>query len=584
MSITWEKHPILQPPTLEEELHLLENDPAAYEELWKAYHKRIEASRVDPLAHGFRFPSWNLVIEQLQKWMEVWAAGGNGGSKSELGAYLVCLCLEHNPGAQIYCFSQDDDASTQIQQAYIWKYLPARFRHNHKTEAGGYIKYSSKNGFTDNSFILDVGDGTAPRKCFFYKYSQYQANKHKFEGYEYGSRECQPFSLPEQRIIIDGDEWIIPAMKDITLNIGAWLDEYLESGELYETLLYRIPRRGSSIFSTFTAIEGMTPFVASKYKGGAVTKTIPTNPRLFNHETEPKEVEWVREKRNSDAKKAGVGMVFMPSEHNPWAGFDNMLILHRHKSLEERLVRFHGIPSDLITNLFPHFSLDVNVIDELPSITPETHTVYVICDPAGARNYFFLWAAIDRHGMITVLREWPDRGSYGDWAEFATPKWKPGPASKKVGYDVQGYIDLIKGVEEEMGLQEVFQRVGDCRFFANGDADNIDLFARFAEKGMWFEPSLGITEEEGIIGLNEWFYYNQDRPVDEANCPRIRIHKSCGNLIFALLNYTIGEGKKYEALKDPIDALRYLRTTFHGSGPLFHDKKVMEQEIETWGY
>ena len=272
MSDIWQPHPLMKPPTVDEELALLEQGKEAYDEVWNAYHDRIRASEEHPCEHGFRFPSWNLCVEQLNKWMEVFAMGGNGSSKSFLGSRLVAQCLLSNPGARIYCFAQDDDASTQIQQAYVYNALSARFRHDHTTPKGGYLKYTAKNGFTDNSFFLDVGDGTEKRECYFFKYSQYQANKHKFEGYEYGARKLTPFSWPEQTIWVDGKKYVIPALKNVTLNIGAWLDEYLESGELYKTLLYRIPRRGACMLSTFTAIDGMTPFVASKIKSacGAV--------------------------------------------------------------------------------------------------------------------------------------------------------------------------------------------------------------------------------------------------------------------------------------------------------------------------
>lgn len=585
MNIT--PHPIIKVPT-DEELAFVrkkKGDRWVYD-LLQAREQKIELSKEDPINHGVRMPSWDLAFEMLNKWNEVFLYGGNGSAKSRFGAWAVVQCLLNNPGSRIYCFAQDDDASTQIQQRYVYEHLPPKFKQK-KISEKGYMKYTDKNGFTGGSFILDLEDGSEPRYCYFFKYSQYQANKSKFEGYEYGSRDPNPFTIPEQIATFAGKEHVLPA-KEITLNIGAWLDEYLENGELYETLLYRIPRRGASMLTTFTPINHMTPFVADKINKSQITKTIPTNPRVFHKKEDPKTVEWVREKKLSHHKKSGIGMVFMPSEHNPWAGFENMVSLHSHKSLAEKLVRFHGIPSNVITTLFPLFSTNVHVVDELPIMVTQsdqgkriTHTAYMVVDPAGNRNYCALWAVVDPMGGVTVIKEWPGSEQYGPWAEFGDPRWRHGPASNKLGLDIQGYVDLFREIEEELGI-EVFERIGDSRYFARENENNIDLFESFGNKGMHFLPSSGQEIDTGLSSLDEWFKYNPNLPVDEANRPILRIHKSCGNLIDALLNWS-NQGKKDEALKDFVDLLRYLRMHNDGYGPDFIDTQSLMTTVQGKG-
>ena len=597
MSEIWQKHPLMAPPTVDEEIALLDNGPDAYDEVWNAYHDRIEAAECNPTIDGFRFPSWNLVVDQLNKWYEVFAMGGNGSSKSVLGSRLVVQCLLSNPGASIYCFAQDDDASTEIQQAYVYKALPLKFRDDHTTSKGGYLKYTPKNGFTDNSFFLDVGDGSEIRKCFFFKYSQYQSNKHKFEGYEYGTRKLTPFSWPEQTIYVDGKKYVIPALKNIKLNLGAWLDEYLENGELHETLLYRVPRRGASILSTFTAIEGMTPFVASKIKGTEITKKIKANPDLFDHSIDPKsgkskeptEIAWTAEKRNNPRPKAGVGVVYMPSEHNPYAGFDNMLALHRHKSLDERLVRFHGIPNELIKSLFPKFSTKVHVVSERWIYNPKEMTCYMVCDPAGRRSYSCLWAYVNRDGYVHIAKEFPEKNEYGPWAKFGAPRWTYDVGSSKVYMSVLSYVEAWRSIESELRCNPLV-RIGDKRAFATENDSSIDRFQAFGELEMYFEPSGGKPqgergeEEVGLQFLDEWFDYREDLPVDEVNRPILSIHQSCGNLIESILNYN-ADGIKDAALKDFIDLLRYLRMANDGEGPIhFGSVKLGMVRSTTGGY
>lgn len=550
-------HPIIKGPTPEEIVQLTtlpngEEDPDGYDKLiaWNETHEEaIENAEKDPYNYGAEFPSWHLVYEQLTKWYEVIIFGGNGSSKSRIGAYLVVDALLNNPGALICCFAQDDSASRTIQQRYIYDYLPPKYKKK-KTSSKGYLKYSMHNGFTGEGFIIDLEDGSEPRECKFFKYSQYQMKKSKFEGYEYGSR--------------------TPG----THNIGAWLDEYLENGDLYETLLYRIPRRDANILTTFTPIDHMTPFVADKIKGSEITKTIETNPEAFHKESDPKEVEWVREKRNNPKPKGGIGMVFFPSEHNPWAGFDSMVALHSHKSIEERLVRFHGVPSRITTKLLPLFNMGINVLSDKPNKHGMTfpnirdkrnYTTYQIVDPGGNKNYASIWAAVDEEGSIFVRREWPDRETYGEWAIFGDPSWKLGSAAKKLGLNVQAYVDLFKKIEEELGVTP-FERIGDSRFFANENQDNDDLFTCFDDCGMFFVPSDGRKEAIGIAALDEWFHYNPNYEVDKANKPKCFIHEDCGNLIDSLINYNC-KGKHDEALKDFFDLMRYLRMHNEGLGP-----------------
>ena len=581
--IRFTPHPLLKSPTPEQIVALSKTDKGKESLLrWYEAHEEavINATR-DPIAYGFRMPSWTHCFQMLEKWMEVFAFGGNGSSKSRLGAWIGVQCLLNNPGHRLYCFSQDDDASTQIQQRYIYEHLPPKFKKKTLSETG-YLKYSQKNGFTDNSFILDMGDGSEPRHCYFFKYSQYQANKAKFEGYEYGSRDVRPFSIPEQKVVLNGKEWVMPAVDNLRLNVGAWLDEYLEDGDLYDTLLYRIPRRGASIFTTFTPIDHMTAFVADKIKGSQVTATIPTNPKVFPKESDPKTVEWIREKRNSDMAKAGVGMVFMPSEHNPWAGHDNMIVLHSHKTLKERLVRFHGIPSNVITSLFPKFSTNVNVVDQRWKFDPKDHTCYMVCDPAGRRSYACLWAYVNKHGEIHIAAEFPERDIYGDWAKFGTPRWTYSVGSQKVYMSVESYVEEWKKIEEDLGCT-VFERIGDSRAFAAENDNSIDRFTDFSRCGMDFVPSDGRPEEIGLQMLDEWFEYDVNQPVDSVNKPLITIHRSCGNLIESLINYN-AEGKKDEALKDFVDLMRYLRMANGGEGPEHYDTNAIRQQQPTGGY
>ena len=526
-------HPLIPLPT-EDDLKLLHSQKGdkGVHELLEAREARIKQANEDPLNHGFQLEGWKHVDKFLETVDTVFVSGGNRSSKTECGARSVVKAALENPNAEIVCFAQDSDASIRVQQRAVYRYLPPEFKQKSKSQVE-YLNYTVKNGFTGASFILPNGS-----TVYFHTYSQFQANRSKFEGLEIGSKT---------------PKWH---------NIGLWLDEYLEDGDLVATMRFRLATRNSKMLMTFTPIDGHTPFVAEFLKD---VETLEERYAEMVDEVVP----FVQYSHHKDA-----GIVFFHSELNPFGGYERIKKELKNSSKEEILTRAYGIPVRSMNTLFPDFNTGVHVIKDLPAITKHTHTVYQVVDPAGARNYVALWAAVDKLGNVTVLREWPDRDSYGEWAIFGEPKWRFGPASKKLGYDVQAYVDEFKLIEDDLGV-EVFERIGDSRFFARENEDNSDLFESFADKGMFFVPSNGADIDTGITALDGWMKYNPKAELDEANRPILQIHESCGNLIHSLINWG-HRGKADEALKDFIDLLRYLRMHNDGYGPDFVAQNQMQ--------
>ena len=143
-----------------------------------------------------------------------------------------------------------------------------------------YLNYTVKNGFTGASFILPNGS-----TVYFHTYSQFQANRSKFEGLEIGSKT---------------PKWH---------NIGLWLDEYLEDGDLVATMRFRLATRNSKMLMTFTPIDGHTPFVAEFLKD---VETLEERYAEMVEEVVP----FVQYSHHKDA-----GIVFFHSELNPFGGY-----------------------------------------------------------------------------------------------------------------------------------------------------------------------------------------------------------------------------------------------------------------------
>jgi len=548
MELTFTKHPLLDAPSDEEILLLAENEPKLLAELHRAHEGRIIAAEEDPLRYGFDLAGWDRMRAGLEEHNECLTLGGNRSGKTTGCAKMVMQSVTENMDGHIVCFSQNADTSVKVQQAAVWEMMPKEFKRKTKS-IEGYINFSMQNGFTGSSFIFP----DTRTRVDFKTYTQFSNNQTILEGFEFGFK--QPTGL----------------------NIGAWLDEYLGDAALVNTLRFRLATRNSKMLIGFTPIDGYTPFISEYLKGAETLET--KEAELLNNKPLPV-------KQYSPERDASI--VYLHSDENPFGGYERIAKDLANRSEEDIMVRAYGVPVKSMTSLLPLFSTEVNVLGDeenkygmrMPEIN-EDFTVYQVVDPAGARNYVSLWAAVNEEGDIYILREWPDRATYGEWALFGDPKWRYGPAAKKIGLDVQAYTELFKEIEEEMGVN-VMERIGDSRFFAKENENNTDLFTSFEDYGMIFVPSDGKNEEIGIAAVDEWFTYNPNYEIDEANRPRCFIHEGCENLIDSLINYN-SNGKMDEALKDFFDLIRYLRMSNGGLGPDHYNSYQMMATVKSKG-
>ena len=270
-------HPILPVPS-RKSLELLAKREGinAVGEFLRKREEAIALSESDPLNYGFHLDPWKYAEDVLNNMVSVLALGGNRSGKTRWGSRTVVKAAIENPGAIIVCFAQDADASIRIQQSAVFNYLPKEFKQKQKGQVE-YINYSEKNGFTGSSLILPNGS-----RIYFHTYSQFISNRKKFEGLELGS--------------------INPSW----LNIGLWLDEYLDDGSLVDTMKFRLADRNSSMIITVTPIDGYTPFFGSYLKDARTEKTRAA--KLLDGEQVP----LVQICDNKDA-----GIVYFHSDLNP---------------------------------------------------------------------------------------------------------------------------------------------------------------------------------------------------------------------------------------------------------------------------
>lgn len=437
----------------------------------------------------------------------------HNSGKTAWGSYCVVKAAIENPKSEIMCFAQTSEVSIRQQQSAVWEWLPAEMR-TKQTSANAYISYTKKNGFTDNSLILPNGS-----QIIFKTYSQYQNNPTILEGAELGSR---------------NPKWH---------NIGAWVDEYLLGPELINTLRFRLATRDAKLLLTFTPIDGWTEVIKEYLDGAASVES--QEAELLGGELVP----YVQR-----SKKRNASVHYFHSKDNPFGGYERIKETLVGRPREEILIRAYGVPVKSHATKFPKFNKEVNVVspDKIPT---SNVTRYHIIDPAGSKNWFMGWIAVDASGTYWVYREWPGV-DVGDWAEWKGGKWMPGPGAKGQGFGIRDYMDLIAELE---GDEKIFERLIDPRLgaakYQSSDGAS-SIIEDLNDAGMVCLPAPGLDIDDGLQALIGKMSWDTTKPADSINRPHFYVSSDCENIIQALSEYT-GDGGLKEAWKDPVDVLRY---------------------------
>lgn len=485
-----------------------------------AERRRAEANAEDnPVGAGWTLPMWELAMENWKKYPNIVILGGNRSTKSVFASRLCVGGALTIPQAEVRCYHVNEDRSIEDQQRMIWDALPSSIK-NLPTKKGinHSITWSQKNGFTDNICILPPVPGYRRGGSIkFGNYKQYQQDAQVAEGFK-------------SHII--------------------WGDEEMPQ-KMFETLQYRTVDYHGRIILTFTTLTGWTPLVQDIL---GKTRTL--------------------KKRRADLlgmdlpvmqeslSRPGTVIYYLWTQDNPFIDTTDFVTKIKGRPRDEILARAYGIPTKSVTGVFPSFNKEVNVVEHesIPFIKDKDYkcTRYMAIDPAGQKNWFMIWVAIDPAGTRWVYREWPD---FDDWAlPGNTIEGKPGPAQKGSSKGIKEYVELILSMEDG---EPIYERFIDPRL-GNSEKQSMEgattIISDLDDADMTVIPAPGVDIEDGLQRINNLLAYNQDKPVDSLNSPRLYISDRCQNLIFAMSEYT-AKGGRSEATKDPIDCLRYIEVS-----------------------
>lgn len=479
--------------------------------------------KADPWRYGFILDCWMLADKYWGDYGEMLLSGGNRASKTLYAARKAVDALLSSEKKMVLCCHTSDATSVAIQQAAVYHYLPVELKATKKGKIH-YLNFSQKNGFTDKSFILPNGS-----RCDFLNYTQ---NQNTIEGREADLVWC--------------DE-LVPQ---------TWID----------TLRFRLVTRRGKLLITQTPLEG----VASVYKefsaGGKVTEWSEADLLVGKSGL----MGWPKGKapRVVECQNKNRIMIFFFTSDNPYSPYDEIKTKLAQSPTAQILVRAYGWATDSIGKAFARFRPDVHVITK--DKVPKGGTLYMIVDPAGARNWFCLWVKTYADGRIVVLREFPDLYGYGEWAlPSDKADGKPGPAQiVGAGRGIGEYRELFRMIEREIGAGEPMMRYIDPKaggtpaLSDQGGTTLIDLLATDGaeDEGMAFVPAPGVPIDQRIAAVNSLLSFDAEKPMSGINQPKLYIVEDCQNLISCMSEHTGIDGQK-GASKDPVDCIGMLATS-----------------------
>ena len=501
--------------------------------LFMMRERRVKAEFTDPYRYGNELQGWKDADKLMNEYFELVILGGNRAGKTEFAAKRMAQAFVgidlsgdapdwikqtfNRRGINIWCLHTSNFSSISMQQSVFYKYLPTELKEAKKNKTT-QVAWTQKNGFSDNTAV-------------------YNGNQIWFLNY-----------FQDIKVVEGGEVDFV------------WCDEQVPQDWL-ETLRYRLVTRSGRLLVTFTPLSGYTQTVkefisTSKITHWRESELLPNN-----------NVIGVPAGNMPYMAKSIYGKhacIWFHSKLNPYNNWERMMHTLKNKSTHEIKIRAYGWADQTAGSQFPMFG-DHNIFNDPVTDRVPEGTNYMVADPAGARNWFMIWARVDEYGTIWIYREWPDQ-SYGEWAMPGDkPDGKPGPAQRHgAGRGVNEYTELIWDLETHADKrEEIAERYIDPRSAGTeattkeGGITLLDLLLE-ATDPLFFIPSAGVSVDERVLIINDLLCFDRDHPLDIVkNHPRLMVHSSCLNLIYSLREWTGQDGQK-GASKDPIDALGYL--------------------------
>ena len=607
-----EVHPLLPWLTEAELLALLDRPQGMdlFRAAFAKYTDRARAATDDPLYCGVPLDCWQIADEQLADPdvdIQVNFGWNRGGGKTHRGLKLLCEAARLYPTGDkgtYLVLGETEDSSRNVQQPAVWSFLrPYIGALNGKRHPTYKVNHSEANGFTEGLLVIPAGpvyhEKSGQLKGFegFSKiqFDTYKGDPGKYEGQEFGGR------LPVIGKTAKGNSILKLAKRrdgSLVQNVAVLADEGLALA-WFRMLARRVRYRGGKIIWAYTPIHGMTPAIKEvvgtlRVEKTAAAELLPANevndcPR--GHMPVSGACSWPRAKA-----------VYFHIDRQCVNNYYDIVRRDCEGRTTEYIERIaYGYSRDNVNRQFGNFG-PWNIIT--PEKLPESGTDYLVVDPAENKPYCFIYVRVTRgladdKPVFYVWADWPDLASFGEWAtpterettEDTRKGWDgdKGPAQDNLNMGFTDYkrvwhrIETVPA-ESEGGVErdpkrrklqlakvsklDIFERIIDSRA---GPAPMMDAAGqtcavmKFAEEHtdtttgevlgpVYFRMAIGDRIDLNLI--KDLLEYRKDKEGRFTQLPRLFVTENCGQLIWALENYT-GRSKGDGACKDFIDCLRY---------------------------
>lgn len=573
-----------------------------------ARRRVIEQEAEDPLRFGYEPEFWRRVDLRVAQMrlrnpgvqLELLCMGGIRSGKTEFATKRMVQHFFWTPGAWCWGLHEIETSSKRIQQRRVHRFLPRELdttTGKHKKDKHTHFSYSEGNGFTGNQFTLSWR-ARDWQQCEFtgggmMDFKFYKSQDSTLQGAELTcatSDELIPKATCDtvrERLLSRSED---TKRADHVAAIREAID-MLEAGQGLTPALIAKVYHGVHIIS-FTPKEGYSATVAD-YLDGAVT--------IEDVETDlipPKNGVPARVPRFKQPKKPTRLVAYFHTYDNVFRGNWPAMVQQCQGAKEDyvRVIAFGDVGKGWAST-FPKFRDVVHVTPR--TAVPKEGTWYEICDPAGARNWFLIWGMADVSGRLWVVREWPqegdmipDVGDPGPWAvssDTGARNGDAGDAQDSFGWGFERYASEIRRVRAEIGAwwspsedgcsgapivpaeSYMDSRLGQAQTVAHGASTTI-LECLNELPGMNWSPASGDRLSEGDALINDLLDYDETRPVDPLNRPRLQVTENCRAVVFMFQNYGPPTKPRDEACKDPRDCVAY----FVNAQPEYLGGHVME--------
>jgi hypothetical protein len=196
--------------------------------------------------------------------------------------------------------------------------------------------------------------------------------------------------------------------------------------------------------------------------------------------------------------------------------------------------------------IYKIFDYNIHVAKK-PIDVPNLAQVFQIVDPAVDKPFASIWGYPTPDGGLYIHDEWPSDDFY-----------------RMHGSDLglEDYKRIFKAKEEGWNIRKriIDRHFADVRSLQTKNTLRQD----FAKVGLHYEASYNAQAEQeevetGILKVRSYLKYDEKKPIDALNKPRLLISPVCKNTIkgFQRWSFDMATGKPKDEFKDFCDCVRY---------------------------